>query len=215
MNMTAEKKTIDLSWVAAAGGPEIERDAFGHVTGLPEQGWNSWDWAGGELSLNVEWTEPTTLQAGTLLFSIKPSEQGLKWEACFVWHRTEGERECVIPIRGRGVACDFNAARQAALAWRPLVSVIDGIQLWTDPNENKGAALELTSGSLEWRIAEEKGKRVLWNFHPNGMADVMKACGGWVHNLRGEADSLQQMLDQASEAREQMRAAMRKFLLSY
>lgn len=219
MNATAEKPLIDLSWVVAAGGPEVALDDYDRVIGLPEVGWNSWSWsnhgAGTALSLQVEWTEPTTGQAGTLMAEIAPAEQGVKWKSSFMWYRSGSERDTVTPVRGSGTSSDFNAARIAALAWRPAVSVIDGIQLWTDPASNEGSAIDLASGALTWVTTDEKGQRVQWKFKPTGLDAVLDACCSMSFGLRGSADSYQEMLDQVAEAREQMRAAMRKFLLNF
>lgn len=222
MNATAESPVIDLGWVTVAGGPELQCTDGREVTGLPEEGW--WVWpdqkykdqsAGLVLNLHIEWTEPTTGQAGTLIANIQPAEQGVKWETCFIWYPSGKERDAEVPARGRGTSADFNAARMAVLTWRPEVSVIDGIQLWTDPSTAKGKALDLASGQLTWRVGEEKGQRVQWQFEPAGMTEVMNACGAWTHTLSGTAETLHEMLDQVSEAREQMRAAMRKYLLNF
>ena len=58
---------------------------------------------------------------------IAPAKQGVKWDTSFMWYRSGSQRDAVIPVRGSGTSLDFNAARIAALAWRPAVSVIDGI----------------------------------------------------------------------------------------
>lgn len=74
----------DLSWIPAAGGPQVKCEDGRHVTGLPESGW--WVWvdqthrdrsAGLELNLHTAWDEPETGAGGTLITTMKPADGGV------------------------------------------------------------------------------------------------------------------------------------------
>lgn len=130
-----------------------------------------------------------------------------------MWERAS--KNAVIPARGQGTTPDFNSAREAALAWRPGVRVIDGIELWLDPISGKGEAVDLNSGELTWRAGVAAGSRILWSFEPAGLGDVFQAWGCWRSAISGACDTLEQMLAEVNEARDRIRSAMRKFLRNY
>ncbi len=224
MNAAAEKPLIDLSWVAAAGGPGVKCEDGRNVTGLPEKGW--WVWsdakhkdqsAGLELNLHQALVESETGRAGTLLVSLNPVEQGVRWDACFMWYEPGTEREACIPVRGGGLTSDFGSAHKAALEWRPIVQVIDGTELWTDPASMNGVACRLQSGDLAWLPSTGPDGCINWRFKPAGLGGL-KELGlfGWdAPAVDGFAHSHQQMLVQVAELREHMRSEMRKFLLNF
>jgi hypothetical protein len=219
MSTTMTTQEINLSWVTAAGGPEVKCEDGRRVTGLPEQGW--WAWpdakhedqsAGLKLYLHTEWAEPVTEKQGPLMCSLEPHSKGVAWEASFMYRLGADDGES--PVRGRGIALNFSAAHAAALTWRPHVMVIDGVELWTDPESGDGKAIGLRSGDLTWRRGDAAGGRVLWRFEPVGLIEVFQAIGHWPTSITGACDTLEQMLIEVSEARERIRAAMRRFLLS-
>jgi hypothetical protein len=130
MNATPEKSLIDLSWVTAAGGPEVQCENSRNVTGLPEKGWWVWPDAkhkdqhiGLEMNLHREMIEPETGLAGTLMVYLSPSEQGVSWRSCFMWNASGNDGDVCIPVRGCGLTSDFDSAHKAALEWRPTVQV--------------------------------------------------------------------------------------------
>lgn len=218
-----EKQAIDLSWVTAAGGPELGHDGR-DVIGMPEEGWWVWPDAkhksqedGLELNRHEAWDEPETGVGGTLLVDLNPAEGGgVKWRASFLIKDEQPDlSDSKIPCRGRGVAPDFESARTAALAWRPEVRVIDGVELWINPVTGEGEALELRSGELTWKRGEAKGSLVIWRFDPAGADEVARSLGSWSNTITGACDTLDQMLIEVDQARERLRAAMRKFLLNF
>lgn len=216
---TRENKThAGLAWVTAAGGHVLTHDGR-HVTGLPEQGW--WVWpdakhddqsAGLRLYLHTEWIEPATKKLGTLLCSLKPHSEGVAWEASFVYYLGADAGES--PVRGHGIAPNFGTAHAAVLAWRPHVMVIDGTELWTDPESGGGKAIGLRSGELTWQSGADAGGRVMWQFRLAGLTEVFEAAGHWPAAITGTCDTLEQMLIEVSESRERVRAAMRRFLIN-
>lgn len=210
--------TPDLSWVTAAGGPEVLCEDGYHVTGLPEEGWRARPWRPGptELRRHAQWVEPTTGFSGTLMVEIRPEDQGAAWDSLFMWYEDGDEEKVCIPVRGIGFAPDFTAAREAALAWRPVVQIIDGIELWTDPVSMRGAARCLRSGELTWRSCTETHSTgsLAWSYTPGGMKEL--DLFEWhSQSIRGVAESHEQMLDQVSAARDRLRSAIRNYLLSF
>lgn len=210
-----------LSWVKAAGGPDVQCDDKHHVTGLHEKGW--WVFpdhlpdqlAGLTLKLHTPWTEPVTGRVGVLLVNLAPADAVVRWSSCFMWYALDKKHIGVIPVRGEGTARDFNTAHRTALAWRPRVGCIDGIELWTDPVDGEGSAIGLGAGDLSWRRGKTNEPRIHWRYDVHGLKDVMAACGGWLGSLTGACDTLTDMLDQVSQARGRIRAAMHQFLLNH
>lgn len=212
---TTTETTNPLVWVMAAGGPEVSVAGDGRtVVGLPEEWWVYLGYkvfSPLQLHLHVKHTEPVTGLSGTLLLNLDPIEVGdggVRWNSAFLVGIGEEGR---VPARGNGTVGTFDEARAAALAWRPVVDVIDGVELWSNP-EGCGRA-ELHSGSLEWTGSEGLFR---WGFKSAGINDVLSAAGGYSFGgITGESATLEQMLVDVDAARERVRSAMRKFLLSF
>ncbi len=213
----AESNVIDLSWVPVAGGPELTCEDGRNVEGMPETGWWVWAYGGkGGLHLHVKYAEPATGINGTLMVELKPSDDGrVHWEAAFLYYIDgTGKGDARVPVRGKGTAATFAEAHAAALAWRPRVQVIDGIELWTDPTDGSGKAA-MHSGELTWRTADGRS-RLEWAYEPAGLRDVAEPAGFWgFSGINGISDTAVQMLVDVDAAREKLRAAMRKFLIAF
>lgn len=213
----AEGNVIDLSWVPAAGGPALTCEDGRNVEGMPETGWWVWVYGGkGGLHLHVKYAEPATGINGTLMVEINPSDDGwVRWEAAFLHYIDgTGERDARVPVRGKGTAATFADAHAAALAWRPRVQVIDGIELWTDPGGGCGQAA-MHSGELTWHTADGP-LQLEWAYEPAGLRDIAEAAGFWgCSGIKGTSDTAAQMLADVDAARERMRSALRKFLLNF
>jgi hypothetical protein len=207
--------TPDLSWVAATGGPEVRCEDGRSVTGLPEDGWRAWAWRSGptELRRHEKWVEPATGFSGTLMVELSSSGQGVAWEALFMWSPNGDDGEACIPLRASGYSADFHAAREVALAWRPIVEVIDGVELWTDPHSMRGEARGVRSGELSWWPQGADGS-IRWSFKPAGVKEL-ELFDWHCQSIEGTAASLEDMLHQVSEARDRLRAAMRNYLLNF
>ncbi len=213
MEAIEQKTTGNLSWVAAAGGPELQCEDGRDVIGMPEQGWWIPCYAhdGEEIHLHLGYTEPVTGIKGTLLIELqksKSNDDGINWTSCFLFYtpaqRSGGKDDAHIPVRARGNCATFFQAHAAALSWRPAVEVIDGVELWMDPRAGRGIA-KLASGDLEWR-RDDGGYS--WRWELIGLPAGLRSLGG-------TSPSTAQMLIDADAAREELRAGLRKFLLNF
>lgn len=213
METIEQKTTPALSWVTAAGGPELQCEDGRAVIGMPEPGWWIPCYAHDreEIHLHLDHTEPVTGIKGTLLIELqksKSSDDGINWSSCFLFYtpaqRSGCEDDAHIPVRARGNCATFNQAHAAALAWRPAVEVIDGVELWMDPSAGRGVA-KLAAGDLEWRKWDD-GYSWVWELI--GLPASLRS-------LRGTSPSTAQMLIDADAAREELRAGLRKFLLNF
>lgn len=213
---TLENKTHQgLAWVAAAGGAELAHDGR-NVTGLPEQGWMVFTGdihgdqsTGLKLHLHTDWAEPVSGKIVTLMCNLGPHSEGVAWTACVM---LTGQDCGEVPARGHGVVPNFRAALAAAQAWRPNVLAVDGVELWSDPLSGEGQAIGLQAGQLTWKRRADEDSQVCWRFKPAGLDQVIEAIGCIYDATHGECDTLEQMLAGVAEARERIRAAMRKFL---
>lgn len=214
--------TSDLSWVAETGGPEITLGKHGLITGMPEEGWRHYEYNGDkrEISLQLEHTEPTTGMDGTLILDLSPSspDVGVNWAACFLFYTPArdpgGARDGHIPVRARGRCATFAEAHAAALAWRPAVQVIDGVELWTDPTNMRGEARGLRSGRLTWHPAKESEGCIDWRFKPAGIEEL-GIFDWYCQEIGGTAETPEQMLEQVSVVRDRLRSALRNYLLNF
>ncbi len=211
----------ELSWVEAAGGPAlnlVQGQYSGKVHGLHEEGW--WVWVdseleqndrGASLNLHLPWVEPVTGLKVEILMHLRPSgETDVSWEAAVLIK--DGEDNSNWPCRAHGYAKDFNEAYAALMSWRPVVRVVDGIALWTDPVARKGE-IEIPSGKLTWQEIDDGSFH--WRFKAAGLHDVLDAAGWFDAGLSGESESAAKMLEDVSLARERIRTAMRKWLLEH
>jgi hypothetical protein len=219
--MNTNSQTIDLSWVTAAGGPTLHCENRRDVTGLPEEGWWVWrDIIDPCLNLHKPYTEPVSGINGTLIFNLYPPtapDNQVTWESTFLFYTTasSGKKDKEVhhlPVRGSGFCETFDQAREAALAWRPAVEVIDGVVLWTDPETGAGCA-ELDAGPLTWN---KRLDGYHWTWALRGLEGELQLMSRlMISRLSDISPSLAQMLIDAGARRKQLRAEMRKFLLNF
>lgn len=194
-----------LDWIAAAGGPAVKWDGRHQVKGLPEV-WHSYS-DDGSIGLHTNYTEPNSGASGTVMVSLIPAEDGLRWEACFLLDEVKGQAREVF-CRTVGRVADFNQAHALASAWRPVcVVVATGEQVW---GAHKGVVGGFNGGSL--RFNNEDGA-FNWKLDVPGMEKINEVTGGWVRGVQGQSAGAGQMVRDAKLKLAELKGAMAAFVL--